>query len=462
MAVSEATDREELDHIERSAWQTPMTSSILHRFGIWVALFLVLNGAYLYILFGSPGQVTSCCDARAYMIGANHVVESGLLADTHLIGYRSIWNYALIRGIAGIGTAIGVPPTDRVPAVIATADYAVGAMIAYGAVAALFIGFFSRLAGFGAAFSAVFLNPIVFAHVPVPLQESQMAIIVLPLIVAAYLALKNEKSGTALVLIAALAAAAWMVKSALITIALPATLVWAMVLFNSRRLPHAWIASAASVLIACLIIAPQVYVAYWKLGTLYPYPNGSVFVDQLAWGHEYWKWETVMPPEGNPKGRAWLSPFGPIAPAEYVGSMLANPLKAVELFGGHLLTAFDYTNLKVYIDNLALPPMSPNNVIVGMIIFLGLQRTLSLVGPGRYRLHDAVIDASLFGGIVMLPLLAVETRFSLIPMTMLTVRFLEAVTARTRDISQSIGMALIFGLVFATAIGFLYNSAKLI
>jgi hypothetical protein len=224
---------------------------------------------------------------------------------------------------------------------------------------------------------------------------------------------------------------------------------------------------AISGLVVALIIGPQIIVSMVKFGSPYPYPVSEVLSAQLSFGHRMWKWETVIfdsASERAPQGRAFLSPFGDIAPEEYLPGLFTDPLKALALIGVHVLAAFDYTHLKIYIDQPDLPPFSLNNVLVGFLLFTGLSHLLRSILDRSYRSEYAHLDILFFGIVVVFPILAVETRFSFLPMISMTFRSLSLFRdqANRSDRIYYGVMGVLVGFLFAAAVAMLYGTAELV
>lgn len=403
---------------------------------IILASFAAASVVYFVAIYGTIDGVAFCCDAEHYLRGGGKFAHHGMIFDHQFSGYRSIHNYVLVYLIerAGLGS------------------YPVGALLLHGIIGSGLIAVYGHREHFLPVFAAIFLNPLSMAFVPVPLQESQMILVLGPLTVAGYVHLRSGATWATPALLLALAAAAWMIKGAFLLVAIPIAVV-AVWTWWRARLPVR--ALAAGAVIAAAIIGPQVYVSWQKFETVNPYPATSVLSKQLEWGYGAWRYETDIS-RPNPRGISAKTPFAPInGAAEYFARMAAAPREIVALWFGHLVAAFDYSQIKPYITE-PRAPFSFFNMLVGAVVFLGLSQWLKDM-QGGYTAANALVDSIMLGSIVMLPLIAVENRFSLLALLVLTHYAIRNVAAdfRTPGFRRGVVLATVFGVVFSTGTSFL-------
>lgn len=255
-----------------------------------------------------------------------------------------------------------------------------------------------------------------------------------PLIVLLY---TSETSGTKVIVLMTMAALGYMIKPSFAMISLAFSL-GALVL--SRR---AVVAGAVGSLLALAVIAPQSYSTWWREGTLVPYTNSNILAAQLGWSITHWRYETVMVGSDG-TGRSYATEF--VEPADPVAWLYDNPGPAFSLALGHTIAAFDWTNLRPYIIDDALPAYPARNILIGAMLFLGFSRMINRRG---YCTRDYALDVLLVGNLAVLPFLAVETRFTLIPMIIVSILVLEHFKAGVSW--QTAVRACGFGLVFSFA-----------
>jgi hypothetical protein len=399
-------------------------------------IFIAANVAFLLLTYvWSPRGIAYCCDARLYIKTATAIFENGILFDHRYDGYRSVYNYLLAGTISWIGFG----------------SYPAGALCVFiieGTTLTLILG---ERKGFLPVFGAFFLNPITAAFVPIPLQESQMVIVLGPLAVMSYVALRKGDARCATPCLLAFAACAWMTKGSLLLVAAPVAALAVWMAFRDR-IPI--VSAVGGAMIAVIVVLPQVYIAWHKFGTLFPYPAVSILEKQMVWGYRSWRYETDMTGE-KPRGVFFPTPFVPIKDkTEYLDRLRSSPGEVVALWIGHVVAAFDYSHLKTYVTEKR-SPFSVFNVVVGTVIFLGVaQWSLAL---RIYDRADVFLDSVLIGSVAVLPFLAVETRFSLLAMTVLSCRTCELLGRgrQTAGFPTILVMSLLGGFIFATAALFL-------
>jgi hypothetical protein len=225
------------------------------------------------------------------------------------------------------------------------------------------------------------------------------------------------------------------------------------------------IAGAAATLAFAIIVAPQIYVSVSRFGSWFPYPNSQILSKQLAWGSTMWHYATTVTTDGTTKlkfaGRRYLTPYEAAVPENYAGYLIENPRIAIALFGGHLVGAFDYTQLKTYVTDPEIETFSPTNLVVGFAIFACLMLWLRRLMERTYDVSDFFLDAIFFGVVAVLPLLAVGTRFSLLPMIVIFLRLISWTTLPLPAGSRvpEVFGGVLFAFLFATCAAVIAGTA---
>jgi hypothetical protein len=428
--------------------------------------FYGLNALWFYWIFGRFRDILICCDAVNTVRASETFATDGWLSQLPYEGYRSIYVFAFTHVVRAIGFLFSpggpVVGTER-PAIYIDAPYAVGAVFLYALIGTAFVLMFRRYKDFFPAFGAVFLNPISMGALPTPLQESQMVLIVAPLLLASFLLVRNGWQKSAIVTIAVLAGAAWMVKPSFFLAVIGAWLIIGYLMIVSTPRMTSVMAAVVGLLAFLIIIAPQVNLSLNRWGTLNPYPSSTVFWDQLSWGNEMWHYETVIHSNENPpriEGRRFNTSYPHVKPENYAYYLLNDPLLALSLAGGHIIGAFNYAHLKTYVLSPPKETFSPFNILVGFIIIVSLFNWIRKISNKTYDISDSLLDIFIFTTIAPLVVLAVETRFSIFPMIFLSLGALNWICLKlpvSVRVTEGI-VASVFGLFFASACSILAST----
>lgn len=307
-----------------------------------------------------------------------------------------------------------------------SASYSFGAFFFYTFLIVAFICRFAGKNGFWLVFIPLFLNPILFAQVPYPLQEGQAVVLLLPLAAWVILALTNKNIGETILVASLLAGFTWMMKTSFIIMSASILVFLFLLIWRERKsLRERILVIGLALVIATIPVAPQMYSMYNRFSTLDPYPTKSFASLQLALGWGMWRYDTVyLPDQKRFAGLPFLTPFG-IKDADnfdLVKEVTNAPDDAAIIAIGHVFSAFNYTNIKTYEKDFSTSTLSVWNVLVGSIIFLGLYGSIRALVYDFKNVSNVFIDGMLYGGAAALPFLAVETRFSLMPLAFLSVR----------------------------------------
>ena len=430
-------------------------------------VFYSLNAFWFLWIFGRFRNILICCDAVNAIKSSDAFAAGGWLSHLPYEGYRSINVFAFTHFVRVIGfflTPSGPVAGMARPAVYIDAPYAVGAILIYALTGTVFVIVFRRFKGFFSAFSAVFLNPVSMGVLPTPLQESQMVLIIAPLLLTSFLLIGNHRQKTSIVAIAALAGAAWMVKPSFFLAMIGAWIIIGYLIISAKQKMLAAMSALTGLAIFLILLAPQLNLSLNRWGSVNPYPNTTVLQDQLSWGNEMWHYETLINSGETPHrvaARSFRTPYPHVEPENYATYLLNNPLIALSLAGGHIIGAFDYANLQTYVPSHQTETFAPFNVFVGFAMISALFNWMRRIATKAYGADDAILDVFFFATIAPLVILAAETRFSLFPMLVLSLRSLmwmhEPLPSSVRLAEATVSA--VFGLFFASAVGILASTA---
>lgn len=415
------------------------------------SVFIISFFIYFFLLFGTT-NLPICCDASLYLIGGRRLVSDGLLFQNVYSGYRSVLNYGFVESVRSIGAMIA---TITFSSVSDKEAYTIGAITIFVITGILLITQFGHRKEFLLFFLAVYLNPITVAMLPYPIQESQMVLLIGPTFVISGVLLATRNWPLAIISLWVLSSLLWMVKGSLALIALPIAVLSTYLFFKDasrHRIP-----TLMGVALATVVIGPQSYVTQLKFGTLYPYPQTGVLFKQIQLGQTAWHYETVYAQNRDGSYR-WQGEFSrntnipTETTQEYFAQIYEAPYVIVGNWVGHLYSAFNYSNPQVYIIS-QFTHISILNFALGSLFFVGFQYRMARLASSGYDVVDFYCDSILIGAVALLPLLAVETRFSYLATVILLwwfFRWSSDWRTNKRKIADISG-GLVFGSLFAFA-----------
>lgn len=383
------------------------------------ALFLAVSAVYFAWIFGSLDAIIFCCDAV-------HYLERGApaSADHPYLGYRSYLNYLLSESIRELGSLISTETVADIPRATTSAGYAAGAFVIFLGSGIATIWLFSDRPQFVVIFSAVYLNPFVFACLPYPLQEGQVILLALPLI-AWLLLLPPERPVLTSLIAGTLAGGVWMLKPAY-ALLVPIILGWAVYVIWRSHVGSRRHMLAAMALIACFttLVLPQSAKMLQHFGTINPYPSTGILQKQLVWGWGSWRYETIyLPAQKSFQGLHSKTPFREHSQRAIEKRISAEPSTVLAVFFGHLLAAFNSDSLKFYVVGFHPSSFSSTNFAVGIMLFLGCAQIMMTWCTGR-RIgnKDVLLDGIIGASMAFLPFVAVESRFAALPLALIFIR----------------------------------------
>lgn len=361
----------------------------------------------LWLAFTTP----FCCDAYYYMHMGQRFLEEGPLAADDFAGYRSYF-VPLLFGLLQQLPAPTMPGQgESLPFTLAVAFTAVSFL------ASRFILRRESRARYLTFALPTLFNPFLLAHVPFPLQESVLMLLVVPILVV-LLAVRGRSPQATLALAVLAASLAFVIRSSVAWVALPLALFVALEALRDapawRAAPRARLAAIALV-IPLLLVAPQSLLMQQRFGTLHPYPKSDVMVEQIFYGISMFK-VTTMLHEGKWKQLRSHTPWNPL-PLERkirLAFYLENPGPAVMLVAAHVWAGLHYDVLTTYVRFEQFRILSPWVVLCGFVVAWGL------MGLWRYLREPAERSRAIFAAAVFLmsclytAFLGVEARFGML------------------------------------------------
>lgn len=420
----------------------------------WVALAASVQLIFLlWTARAAIPQALACevCDTAYYYTAANEIARTGLLFNNPYDGYRSYFVPLFIASVQWLSAAAGFEGS-------AVARYVYGVCLLFWLVSVGLIGWLSGRAGartFWTTTLATLLNPFLLIYVPYALQEGALMFFCLPLLFV-WSGAKDFPRGTraALVLIAALLA--YTIRASLVWWLLPAVVYAAWALWPRLGSAGRWrVPTAAAVVAACLLVAPQIYISYQKSGSFNPYPSTTLLSQQIAWGITLLKAATVED-EGHWRGVTYWSPY--VADPEEdktAGFYLRYPVRGAFLMLSHAYVGFHYDEIKPYWRLDHARPLSLWLVLSSAIVFVGVVRVTSVVFAGGLDADRAFMIATFVLCVGSLFFVAAESRFGVIGFAMLSLFVAEWIAGRPSRAEVS---RLVPGLILYVALSFLFNT----
>ncbi|HET7731448.1 MAG TPA: hypothetical protein VFK48_15600 [Usitatibacter sp.] len=372
---------------------------------------LGLHSAQLAFLLWLAWRTPFCCDAYYYMHMGVRLLDQGLFAADDFAGYRSYF-VPLVFGL------LQWLPAPKMPGQGESLPFTLS--VAFTVISFLASRFILRRETRGRYLTfalPTLFNPFLLAHVPFPLQESVLMLLVVPVVVV-MLAVRDRSPQTTLALAVLIASLAFIIRGSTAWLALPAAIFLAL---EIRRDAAAWRAAprarlaALAVAIPLLLVAPQSAVMQGKFGTLNPYPKRDVLESQIFYGISMFKM-TTMYHEGKWKQLRADTPWNPL-PLEQkirIAFYRENLGPAVFLVVAHVWAGLHYDVLTTYVKFEQLRILSPWILLSALVVAYGLVGMLRwLRAPGeRSRALFAATTLALSCGYTAI--LGVEQRFGML------------------------------------------------
>jgi hypothetical protein len=413
----------------------------------------------LWAAHAAVHQALQCevCDTSNYYTAAGEIARTGLLFHNPDDGYRSyfvpLFVAAVQRALGWLGFEAG-----------GVLRYTYGVSLLFWLVSAALMTWSSRhtsMRAFVPLALATLVNPFLIVYVPFALQEGVLMAWCLPLLFV-WLTATHLNAGTRAALVLLMALVAYIVRAALAWWLLLAAIYAVWVVWPHLRRPMTWLPSlAATVLAACLLIGPQVYISKVKFDSYNPYPVTRVLPMQFALSVSILKYATVEE-EGHWRGLVYWSPyFAEPGQAKGLGFYVDYPVRGLFLMLSHAYAGFHYDQILPYwqlVGAWRLAVTWPSIIWLALssaVAFLGFVRMADLTISGAADADDAFAIATfaLCAGALMF--VVTESRFGLVGFAMLSIYATDWI-ANAR--SRREWSLLIPALLMYIALSFLYNT----
>ncbi len=252
----------------------------------------MISVAQLVIAFSLLRMIDYCCDAGFYLATGKLLLNDGLSAAYVYDGHRSYLAPMLIYGIQSL------PFADWIGTVLTITDvqrYGVNAIVVFAVLTNLGLIRLIRQQALRVVIASalVWCNPILLAHIIVPLQESAMLMLFLPVFLLLCL---DDFARYRLALAVLLSVYAYMVRESYAFVAVPllALAIMPMLVTSSVRekAPQSKLAVCAALLIGIGLVAPQSIRNHRLYGFIVPYHSANIQSDQLLWGARMYRYST--------------------------------------------------------------------------------------------------------------------------------------------------------------------------
>jgi hypothetical protein len=370
-----------------------------------VALHLLQFGFLLWLAY----SMRDCCDADYYPRTGRALLSEGLLYPDKFAGYRSYFVPLLFGGLQSIPLALGsaIDPARFL-------HYAL--CLIYSLVSLATCRHILRTYGWRSCWLnafPVFFNPLVLYLVPLPLQESVIAILVLPLLVL----LLTSSSGLPrrIALAVLLCSVAYLIRESMLWLCIPCAIAvfagyWRAGAVRERR---SWTPCVLACIAALVLFAPQIYIARAKFHAFTPYPSAGVVEKQILWGVEMFKYESVLTTTGA-YGKKYFTPFATIPKdrttlAFYSSTWPAGPLLAMT----HAWVGLHPWSFRTYLEENEVGPFGLPLILSAAAVFLALLYFTDFVARSHERPAMAFLFALVLMSCAYTAFAAVETRFGL-------------------------------------------------
>lgn len=433
-----------------------------------VLAFCVLHALQAAFLYWVASNAVSCCDTAYYSGEAVKLMGGGFdaLLDA-ASGYRSYFVPLIV------GLVLKLPFADwmTLPSVLdhpfmtpEASGYPFNMSVVFVAVTAIVGWRVLRRAGFarwlGLA-SATTLNPFVLAHVPYSLQESVLVLFLTPMLLV-LLGHTHLRTQTRIVLIIALAALAYIIRSALAWIVIPAAAYCVLVAIDARRRGEPrrpWrIAAISFAAIVVPLFAPQMYASKLKHDSWMPYPYTEVFSLQINWGIDMLKYATVKD-RGGWRALPYRTPFAnQDVPEKSLRYYVDHPTRGLVLALSHVYAGFHYDVPTPYWVVVRPPLLTLSLLLSSAIVFLGLYGVVTACFSRPVSAETVFLTLALLLCAGSLVPMAVESRFGLVGFIVLSIKCADTIRTADRATWRWLAPGLVLYLIFSVLVNALLTA----
>lgn len=387
-----------------------------HRQSAGAILFIASTAIWWFLIIGSPHRAVICCDAVSYVRAS----QDGFF-NVSVEGYRTYLNLFLARLTTDLGLIGGKPALVKGVGYFYSPGYAWGSISIFLAAGLCLIAAFGKKKGFWLIFFPIYLNPIIVANVPYPLQEGQFLLFALPIVL---FVIFNENIFWKCCVGGFLAGAVWMIKSSYLLPSIVIIIYLIAVILKERK-EYVWPVLILSVVIGFSIpVLPQSIHRYNYAGNILPYDSDvsqGYLQKQIAWSWMTWKYATSRH-AGRFAGLWFPTTLSATGGEDAIRQAEAHPRFALTIAIGHMFSAFDFAPPIPYERGRPTFGISGWAFFSGFIIFMGTLDILRRWVGKSGSLNDFLLDGMAASTVVVLPVIAVEARFALVAFSILSVR----------------------------------------
>lgn len=382
------------------------------------SVLLAAHAMQLGFLLWIAAHATFCCDAAQYYIPAGYsIFHDGLLWQDPYAGYRFYFVpliFGLLEQILDVFATTALIPT-LLPFALAATFFITSIF------ASLHILRREGLRRWFLFAIPLLFNPFVLAVVPYPLQESVVFIFCMPLLLL-LLAGTARDFRTTCIIAASFAGFAFIARSSLLWVALPALL---FILHKALclRPSKAYLLQGAALVIAisATLIAPQSYISWQKFDTLNPLARTVVMRDQFASGVEMLNYATTFDQTRFGPFPIW-SPYRDLQSSEKNSGFYFNhPAEGLFLALTHAWSGLHYNSAAPYVPRTALTIFNWWLLLSATIVAYGLLGILQLFTQPRERGTALFLATLAVLSCAYTAFVATESRFGLMGFVALSV-----------------------------------------
>jgi hypothetical protein len=354
-----------------------------------------------------------CCDAGYYLQTGGQLLSNGIYATYPYDGHRSYLTPILVSGIHRL------PFADWLLHVI-TIDgyqrYATNMLILNSTCSAFALwALAKRVTSKQLVMLSLFTfcNPVLLGHVLLPMQESAMLFVFVPL----YTLLCFEFfAGWRLALCIALTSYAYMVRESYAFVLVPLALLYIYPMLAKRKTaqPQSRPALALAIIGSLLMIAPQMIRNQKLYNSFRPYHSENVQDEQMLWGTRMYKYSTEKL-DGNWKGVQYVVPEKNIASnTSLISALLHGEGRAIPTILTHMYVGVIHDQVGPY-GPLPTPQQRLGWVAYCTVILtIGALGVLTMLVNPTHRSVGLSVASLVFLSWIYTAFVATESRFGIL------------------------------------------------
>lgn len=411
---------------------------------------MLISVAQLLVAGALITTLEYCCDAGYYLETGKLLRNDGLLAAYPYAGHRSYLASMLSYYIHAL------PFADWLGNVLSISDmqrYGVNAVIVFWLLTnCVLVRLVQRqILALVAASALVWCNPILLAHLVVPMQESAILMVFLPVFL---LLLVGDLARYRLPLCVLLSVYAYMVRESYAFIALPLMLlaivpmlgVWT----DGVRPAQSKLALCVALLISIGLVAPQSWRNHSLHGDLAPYHSAEVQSDQLLWGAKMYRYSTEKI-DGTWHGFQYQIPahYRTVAPT-LPAALLNGESLAISSVLNHMAVGLIHDSPGPYVAYSSATSRRCWALLSTVVVVLGGFGMFFSLRARETRLRGVVSMTLLALSLVYTAFVAAETRFGILGFAALSIGalgFFQTAISAPKKMLLVLSVLPIYGLV---------------